>query len=124
MTAPQGEKPADKPTGKIANEFATRTMKAIKLDHRIPIAKVLTMIARTVVGTLVAGAGVWFLIECFAVFRETKDLSLPLFIAGVAFLVVGAVTASGTIIIRTIMSLREPGHVVRSLIKGDTGSAP
>jgi hypothetical protein len=111
----------DEPEKTIATRFATRTVKAIRLDPRIPISKVLWLIARTVVGVLIAGVGVWFLNEGFAVYRETKDLSKTLFLTGVAFLIVGAVTASGTILIRAIMSLREPGHVIRSLIKGEAG---
>lgn len=123
MTAPTETPNPEKPAGTIGEKLATRTMTAIRLDPRIPIAKVLWLIGRTIVGMLVAGAGVWMLVECFALLRETKNLSLPLFISGIAFIVVGAVTASGTIIVRAIMSLREPGHVVRSLITGGTAGA-
>lgn len=98
--------------------IARRTRDALRMDPRIPLKKVWKMIVRCAIGTPVGLIGLWLLVETVRGYRATNVLSIALLGVAVGFLLVGVRVVAGQMLVRAILSFKEPVRVARVLWKG------
>lgn len=98
----------------------TRVQSALKLTE-IPESRWQQIAARSVIGTIFFGLGVFLLWLMYRHHVTNQSISLPLLISGVILASFGAHIFSGQVFTASVMALADPLRVIRDFWKGGGG---